>query len=225
MTQKIKRLASLSAISLTIVIVVGCGEQSSSSTSRDTSSASALPIVRKAFGDYDNDDYGPGDDADNDDSDTHKDRDNDSDNSSESYYDSDDNSVFGFGQPATTAEKRAVTALVKRYYAAAAAADGTTACELLSVPLARSVAEDLGRAPGPPYLRGDRCSIVMSKVFTLNHRQLSAYAVKLRVRAVRVKHAGGLAILDFTTLPGRVLSLQREHRTWKVGALVDSELP
>jgi hypothetical protein len=233
MTQQIKRLLPLVAIPLAIASITACGSQgTSSAVSTSTKSApeggavsGAMPAVRKAFGDYDKDDYGPGDDADNDDSNARKDRDNDSDNPTNSYFDGDDSSVLGFGHAASSTEARAITDLVRSYYAAAAARDGKTACALLYLPLAESVAEDLGQSSGPPYLRGNSCSIVMSKVFTLNNKQLSAYAARLKVSTVRIKKNNGQAVLSFKTLPGRVLALEREHGTWKIGALVDSELP
>jgi hypothetical protein len=199
--------------------------QATSSSGAATSSSAATPVPGKSFGDYDHDDYFSGEnDGDNDDSDKPKDRDNDSDSNGKSYYDGDD-SFRGYGHPVSTADKLAVTALLKRYYAAAAAANGATACTLLNSKIEGSVVENLGRPPEPAYFRGNTCATVMSKVFALNHRQLSAYAARLTVSTVLLNRTGALAVLDFKTLPGRVIAVTREHGVWKVGSLLDDELP
>lgn len=214
--------------------LTACGGQSVDPTSasrakstegHSSANSSAFPVPRKAFGDYDKDDYGVGDDADNDDSHTPKDRDNDSDNPTGSYFDGDDRHVLDYGRAANATERQAITGLVKHYYAAAAAADGTTACKILVASLANSVAEDLGQPPGPGYLRGDSCQAVMSKVFELNHAQLSAYAAKLDIATVRIEHDSGLVVMDFKDLPGRSLLVRREQGAWKIGELLDDELP
>lgn len=214
--------------------LTACGGQSVDPTSasrakstegHSSASSSAFPVPRKAFGDYDKDDYGAGDDADNDDSHTPKDRDNDSDNPTGSYFDGDDRHVLDYGRAVSIPERRAIAGLVKRYYAAAAAGDGTAACKMLVASLANSVAEDLGRPPGPDYLRGDSCDAVMSKVFELNHAQLSAYNAEFDVAAVRSEHDSGVVVMDFKGLPGRSLLIRREQGAWKIGELLDDELP
>jgi hypothetical protein len=186
------------------------------------------PVPGYLTGDYDNDDY-TGEhfgDGDNDDSTRRKDRDNDFDNSSGSYYDSDDAEARDFGHAADLTDRLAVTSLVRRYYAAAASADGATACSLLAPALSSSVAEDLGRSPpGPSFARGSTCAVVMSKIFKEFARQLRAFAARLQVTSVRVQGERGVAVLGFGSLPGRQLRVRREGDTWTVAALLDSELP
>ena len=179
------------------------------------------------FGEYDEDDspnkthYS---DHDNDDA-TPSDRDNDSDNPSHSYYDSDDNSVRRFGHAASASERKAIVALVKSYFAAAASSDGAKACTLIYPSLAGTLPEDLAEA-GPAYLRGTKtCPKIMSRIFAQNHAQFSAYAAKLDVADVRLLHGYGLVVLAFKTLPGRQIEIKREHGTWKLFAVVDRELP
>jgi hypothetical protein len=231
---------ALSAIALLCLCLIACGgvRKSTDSTFQVSSRAavaggvaattsSTPPIRGYVVNDYDNDDHSSNysDDGDNDDSNKPKDKDNDSDNKSNSYYDRDDKSVRGFGQAASAVDAQAVTAVVRRYFAAAAAQDGTTACSLVVSDLARAVPEDLGRSPGPPYARGNTCAVVMSKMFKENRPQLTAYAAMLKVTGVRLKGDRGLAVLGFRTLPGRQIGVTREGDVWKLAALLDSELP
>lgn len=217
-------LLTLPAIVLLSTGAVACGRGSTGSEA--STASSAIPTLRYLSGDYDNDDYDShGYDADNDDSKKPRDRDNDSDNESGSYYDSDDDSVRYFGHAASATDRRAITALVKRYYAVAAAENGRSACSMIASSIAKSVPEDLGRAPGPPYLHGGTCAVVVSKLFFQNHRQLAIYASTLRVTGVRLIGNRGLAVLGFRTLPGRQIGVMRESGMWKIDALLDGELP
>jgi hypothetical protein len=194
---------------------------------RPTSSVASVSSLGSLTGDYDNDDYTVAHygDGDNDDDHRPKDRDDDVDNKSGSYFDSDDNSVRRYGHGASVADEKAITALVKRYFAAAVAQDGAAGCSMIISTLAGSVAESFGRPPGPPYLRGDTCAAVMSKVFKLNRKQLSAYAASLKVAGVRVNGDHGVAVLSFRALPARQIRVEREGALWKLEVLVDSELP
>lgn len=194
-----------------------------------TATASTPPVRGYLTGDYDGDDhsgehYG---DADNDDSNRPKDRDrdNDSDSNGRSYYDGDDDSVRDFGHAANTADRRAITSVVERYYAAVAREDGATACSVIVSSLANTVPEDLGRPPGPDFARGNTCAVVMSKVFREFGRQLRAYAARLEVTGVRLEGDHGVAVLGFKSLPGRQIRVAREGGVWKMDALLDSELP
>jgi hypothetical protein len=219
-----KMLSPLTIVTICLS-VIACGGESKRSGSatipNDTRTQSSI------YGDYDGDDHSRfgSEDGDSDDNGKPKDGDNDTDNSSGSYYDSDDDSVRHYGHAADTSDRSAIAALVKRYYAAAATEDGAAACSMILSNLVRSVPRDLGRPPGPPYLRGNTCAIVMSKIFKEHHLQLAAYAGGLEVTGVRVDHDHGLAVLGFKTLPGRQIRVAREARAWKLEALLDSELP
>jgi hypothetical protein len=189
--------------------------------------AAALEHGLSAFGDYDEDDYVHGrfNDADNDDSRAVKDRDGDSDSSPHSVSDADDRPVLAFGNAPSPSTRTAIEQLVRRYYATARSENGALACRMVIAPLAASVVEDLGRPPGPRYLRGRSCAAVMTKVFHINRSQLTTYADELSIAAVRVEGRRGVAILRFRTVPSRQLELQIERGQWKVAALLDRELP
>lgn len=192
-------------------------------------STELAPASSSITGDYDGDDDHANklnyNDADNDDSTKRKDRDNDSDNAGNSYYDSDDATVRGYGRAANGRDRRTIAALVSRYFAAAAREDGATACSMIVKVYANSVPEDLGRPPGPPYSRGGTCAAVLSKLFYHYHRQLAAHAAQLEVTSVRTGQGRAVAVLGFKTLPGRALWVAREGSVWKVDALLDLELP
>jgi hypothetical protein len=228
------------AIALVLCGTGGCGGTHSSVRAAahghdGTIAAGAIvsgpSVVERAgpvpIGDYDGDDYSPGryNEADNDDSSAPKDRDNDSDNKSGSYYDPDDNTIRHFGHAAGAADARAVTALVKSYFAVAASENGGAACSMIVPSLARSVPESVGQPPGPAYYRGTTCAAVLSKVFKRNQSQLSAYSAQLAVTGVRVDRGSGVAVLGFKTLPGRDIPVARVSGRWTIDALLDDELP
>ena len=222
------RAAWLPSILLLCLGVTACANSSHKRAMSSTTVAEAMPTERTITGDYDNDDYGTAaasyGDADNDE---HKatDQDNDSDNSSGSAFDRDDETIRDFGHAADSADKRAITALIERYYSLAVAQDGAAGCLMIVPSLARSVPEDIGRPPGPPYLRGDTCAAVLSKAFKVNRRQLTAYSASLRVTVVRVLRDRAVVIFGFNALSGRLFRLLREGGVWKLESLLDGELP
>jgi hypothetical protein len=142
-----------------------------------------------------------------------RDRDNDNDNNDDDARD------LNYGHAATPAEERSVAGLVRRYYAAAAAGDGAQACRLLVPLTAESVVEDDGRSPS---LRGRTCTVVMSKLFKLQHRTLAGKSAALEMFAVRIKGNRGLALLEFPEIHEvRQLGLRRVAGTWRIVDLLD----
>jgi hypothetical protein len=150
----------------------------------------------------------------------------DADNDSDGYGEALDDEKMAFGHPASSADARAVTALVKRYYAAGAAGDGAAACHLIYSTLAESVPEDYGRPPGPPSLRGTTCAVVISKMFKPLQRRLSVESATLKVAAVRVSFNLGSVQLGFAGhKPDRYVLVHRELGRWKMDLLVDVGQP
>jgi hypothetical protein len=212
----------------------GAGKDQASSSALSSSGVKApglTPIQARArlYGDYDSDDYtnSPSGEGDNDEGTRPPDGDGDFDNSSNSYYDSDDDPIRHFGHAASAADARTIAELVKRYYAAAAAEDGAVACSMILSSVAKSLPGNLGIAqpPGPPAYPGKTCGLVLSKVFKLNHLHLAAYHAHIEVTGVRVEHDRALAVLGFKTLPGRDITLEREHGGWRLDRWFDIELP
>lgn len=185
---------------------------------------------RRTFNDLDTDDYAASesDDADNDDTKGPVDLDGDTDRGgAHGYYDSDDTQASTLGQPAAPADSRAVTALVKRYFAAAVAADGARACAMFSPGIARATPAIFGRPP-TPYARGSTCAQVMHGMFRFRSYLMAAEARHLRVAEVRVKDSEGVALLSVRSgrlQQLRLLPVVRERGIWKIRWAVDTELP
>jgi hypothetical protein len=138
------------------------------------------------------------------------------------YYDGDDSAISATGQAARPTEERAIAALVKRYYAAAAAGDGAKACRLIYSTLEEAIPEDYGQPPGPAYSRGKTCAVVMSKTFAHSHSQLAG---GFAVTGVRIEGKEARALLGSRTLPASFILLRRERGVWKINELLGQPLP
>lgn len=133
--------------------------------------------------------------------------------------------IAEFGPAAGTADRRAITAVLKRYYAAALAGNGKLACSMLYSTYEESVAEDYGQQWSAAYLNGSKtCATVLSRLLAHYHFELAVEVPKLEVIDVRIDRDHALAVLGFAGLPKRQIQLQRERGTWKVAALLDSEV-
>src|SRR6185312_6680543 len=86
-----------------------------------------------------------------------RDTDGDIDSLGKSPYDSDNDAIPAFGQPAGPADRRAIIALVRRYYAAAAAGNGIKACAMLYTLTEESMVEEHHRGNGPLLPRDVGC--------------------------------------------------------------------
>ncbi|MGC2373174.1 MAG: hypothetical protein WA484_04790 [Solirubrobacteraceae bacterium] len=158
------------------------------------------------------------------DSDNDNDNDNDvADNAGKGYYDKDDGVISGFGHAADARDEHAVTVVVKRYYEAAAAGDGATACSLTYPIFAKAIPEDYGQEPGPSYLRGAKtCAAVMSLFFEHEHQRLTA---ALEVTGVRMGDGEALVLLGSKTESASFVALKRSHGAWRVDELLGFPLP
>ncbi len=126
--------------------------------------------------------------------------------------------VSEFGHPAGAADSAQIAALVKRYYAAAAAGNGTKACSLLFFALEESVAESYHWAPAPRYLNGaDSCQAVLSRVFARFHAQLR---IRPAVALVHVEGKLAKALLIWPPLPPGYVEVKREGSSWKLDSLL-----
>jgi hypothetical protein len=161
---------------------------------------------------------------------TNNDNDSDFDNDSpamqnKGYRDGDDRAFVTWGSPARAGDVRAVTSLVKRYYAAAAADNGAQACLLIYTLFAEAIPEDYGQPPGPVALRGSTCAVVLTKLFSQQHARVAAENASLEVTGVRVMGGQGRALLGFTSSPAAFLQLHRERDRWMVGGIIGNPLP
>lgn len=151
------------------------------------------------------------------------DEDNDNPQPRTSRFDGDDYAVTRFGHPAGVADRQAIVRLLKRYYAAAAAQDGSAACALLYPVLAEAVPEDYGQAVS---VHGRKtCATVLARVLAPHRRELAADAASLTVLKVRLDGARGWAMLRLAMPSERRLQLHREGGAWRVDELLDTKLP
>jgi hypothetical protein len=126
-----------------------------------------------------------------------------------------DHAHFGFyGHPAGTTDRRAIIALVKRYYAAAAAGDGKGACAMLVPSLLKSIPVEYGQL-GASYLRGAKtCAAVLLRLFESRHRELS---VPVAVIGVFVKGPyDAYAAVVSSKMPTSIITLNHEHGAWMI---------
>jgi hypothetical protein len=148
-----------------------------------------------------------------------QDADGDSDSPGSGHDNDGDEYLSYYGQAAGAADRRTLTVLLRRYYAVAAAGDGTRACSLLYWPVAESVVEE--HEEGPPSLRGATCAQVASKLFARDHRELARQIASLEVTEVRLKGDQGLVRLRFAAPTEHLVPVHRDHGVWKVGMLLD----
>jgi hypothetical protein len=191
------------------------------SAERGTLITSRIPPGQRVRGDGDADNPGDGDG--NGDVDP---EDGDSDYPVPSSYrfpDPDDRETLAFGRAASPAQRGAVAAVLQRYYAAAAAGDGTLDCSLLIRALANSAAEDYAGAGSPTYMRGAKtCPAVLERTFRQSHQELVA---PIEVYAVRVAGSKARAVVSSKTLRASMIGLAREGGSWRVQTLLGLPLP
>jgi hypothetical protein len=141
-----------------------------------------------------------------------------------SLYDGDDREIRDYGHAASATDRRAVTALVDRYYGAAAAGDGVTACSLIDASLASALVESNGQLPRASQSAGQACAAYMSKTFEHLLGRSAADLAAVEVVGVRVKGSEGLALLRLRTSQVRDIPVSRRGGAWKIEAFFDSGL-
>lgn len=122
-------------------------------------------------------------------------------------------------QKSSPADLKAVSIVVKRYFAAALAEDGARGCAMLERSLAAAIA---GEAPqGKPS-----CATALTHLFRVQHRYVSAEEpATMIITGVHVEGNEALTTLGFRRTPEGEVILKREGGHWKLDALFDSELP
>lgn len=144
----------------------------------------------------------------------------------------DDYRITKYGRPADAADRLRISALVRRYSAAAAATDGGTACRLMG----RRLADAPGRnatLPENPWewtprvyaARGERCLPVAVRVFRADRSTFVKQGEQIEVSALRTHGSHGLAILSFKTMPERWMPVVREGGGWKIASFRSREIP
>ncbi|HEX3548397.1 MAG TPA: hypothetical protein VHU62_17805 [Mycobacterium sp.] len=177
---------------LTVLLVTGCGGSRNATTTAEATAGVPAYLTHGT------------------------DRDNDGDRND------DDLGTIDFGHAADAADLRESTALLTRYFAAAATGDGHTGCALL-LPF---VAEALPEQDAPtPQLRHSSCAVVLSRLFAMRHALLAVKHTSLRVAAVRVQGDRALAVLDFPAIPEvRQMTERRVGGRWRLLSIFDGIL-
>jgi hypothetical protein len=137
------------------------------------------------------------------------------------YPDGDDRPVLAYGRAPSASERRAIAAVVMRYFNSGSLGDGVTVCSLVYPSLSASIAEDYGRG-GPSYLRASSCAGVMDKLF---EHYRSWLAAPVRVMAVRVGAGTAEAVVASRTMPASELPLRRAAGRWTIGQLFSQLMP
>jgi ketosteroid isomerase-like protein len=120
---------------------------------------------------------------------------------------------------ANRTEARAITELVKRYYAASFAGDGASACALLSASIAKGLVADQTK---PTQGARDSCVEAISPLLAQQHQHLTAEdPATMAMTGVHLNGNLALVALRFKRAPEREIIVQREGRTWKIDAPFD----
>jgi hypothetical protein len=134
----------------------------------------------------------------------------------------DDEPVVDFGKAASPADARAITTLVKRFYAATSAANGPGICSLIYNVIAETIPENYENSP---EAKGRTCAEIMGKVFAKQHRQVARDRSRLRVTRVRVEGNKGIVIVYLGKHPEPYFLVHRQGSEWKMQRLFITTLP
>jgi hypothetical protein len=137
-------------------------------------------------------------------------------------YDGDDGRIRFYGHEADAADRQAIATLVERYYAAAAALDGTQACRLIhSLTIEATIETDADRLGV-----AKTCPAVMHKLFERQRHQLAIDNASLEVIDIRVGGATALVLLRFAKASeANHLATHREGSAWKLWDLLATHMP
>lgn len=136
------------------------------------------------------------------------------------FPDSDDREAFAFGHSPGSASS-AINAVVKRYFAAAAAEDGASGCRLLIPSLASTVPDANVGANGAVRGRRSTCAAALQSVFTHYHGELEG---TVQVASIRVKEATAQVIVTSRTLRAGEIFLTRQSGSWWIEELLSRPL-
>jgi hypothetical protein len=223
--EAVRPLLLLPALALLGLAAGACGRGGAGSPARSaravsTPTAALTSSSNRLRGDEDDDDLlGESKQTEEVDSDSDTDNDVADRNAHRGFYDTDDRRVRGFGRPAKPAERRAIAALVKRYYAAALAGDGATGCALTTAGRAESLYEDDAQTYSPG---ATTCPPILAGAFRAFHSQLTA---PVRVLAVRVQGRRALATLGSPVMRASFIQAKYERGAWKIDNVLARRLP
>jgi hypothetical protein len=131
-----------------------------------------------------------------------------------------DDYISTYGHEATEPDRREITALVNRYYAAAVAEDGARACPMIYSSVALSLPKDYGNSSSPSYMHGKSCPAVLSNMFKHLPGQTTADLASTKVTGVRVRGNHGFAQFTSRSFPTGEIAVGKEGGTWKLMVVI-----
>lgn len=189
-------------------------------TERGTIVTNFIPPGQRLRGDGDADN--PGDTDGNGDIDP---EDEDSDYPTRASYkfpDEDDKTVFAYGHRSSAAQAKAIASVVKRYFAYAAAGDGSGACSLLLPSIAGSMSEAYGQGAGSSSPSAKTCQALLTGLFKASREELSE---AITVVEVRVKGVNSQVVIGSRKMRSASTILTRQGGVWKIEQVLGRTLP
>lgn len=150
--------------------------------------------------------------------------DGDADNEGSGRYDWDDSNVFYYGHLASVKDGTAIDAVVGRYYAAAARADGPAACRLISRRALAAMRREVEQALGFLAPRGHTCGAILSALLSRLHANFDGGAPTLGLARVE-GHSAYVPVAFAGSAAHRFTVVRREGDVWKMDVLFDEGLP
>jgi ketosteroid isomerase-like protein len=153
----------------------------------------------------------------------HEDGERDDDDPGTPHYEQDEHHRFlaQFGRSPRPTEARAITALIKRYFTAAAAGDSANACALLST--AASVA--LAAQHSSSTRGAGACAAAIAPPLAQAHQYLlTKEPTTMVVTGIYTKGDLGIAALGFRHTPESTILIEREASAWKIGSIFDNHM-
>jgi hypothetical protein len=139
-----------------------------------------------------------------------------------SSFDSDDAPVRFFGHEASGRDRREIVGLMRRYYAAAARADGAKACRMIHTLTIESIREEYEERTG----RSASCASIVADLFRRRRHQLALDSATLEIASIRVGEDSALVLVDFAKAPlPNHIAAHREAGAWKIWELFDGHMP
>ncbi len=136
-------------------------------------------------------------------------------------YDHDDSEISDYGHVATRNLIRTVTTIINRYYKALATGDGAAACALISSVLTPGLTVAPDRREGALSVAGVGCVSALLTIFKHTYRRTPRELLGIAVVTVRVDGGKAYAVLRLPSSELRVMPLEHESGSWRLGALLD----
>jgi hypothetical protein len=131
-------------------------------------------------------------------------------------------SLLDFGEPASKADVRAMTPVVKRYYAVAAAGDAKRACAMIDPAFTKALSAEI-RVSAPSYLHGAKtCQAAAADTFRHYRHELT---VPIRVNGALTDGNTGYVVVSSAKMPDSMIAVRRMHAAWVIDSVLGAKIP